>query len=153
MRTVLWTLNLKVVKGKGFHKLIFRRVSRHLNLSPEFLQLQQIPSIVFARYVIKHLRNSTCFTSTLSLRSAHIRGLFAGTCFGVQSPSTLRILHRNSSRRHHILGPCDISHKLSWFDFQDKSQGPTVPYIGQFSSVYTQRDKSLRLVFKLQVCA
>ena len=62
------------------------------------------------------------------LRSAHTKGLVAGTCRmdfsqGVASETSrlvcTLILHRNSSRRDHIFGPCDKSNELSWFDFWD----------------------------------
>ena len=64
----------------------------------------------------------------------------------------VRILYRNSSRRDRAhFGSCDQSHELSWFDFCDQSQGPIVPQIGQFSRVYTLRDKSLRQVPSMRV--
>ena len=66
------------------------------------------------------------------------RDLLQGLALGTSPLVCTHILRQNSSRRDDIFGPCDQSHELSYrqLDFWDQSQGPIVPEISQFSSVY-----------------
>ena len=68
-------------------------------------------------------------------RSAHTKGQVARTCRRdlLRGPVPQCVLviciEILVAYRDHISGPCDKSHELSWFDFWDQSQRPTVPQI------------------------